>query len=178
MLPPEVHGKWHSFCNQGVYRGCSSYDEQPCLQIVVKKVVFASGNSMIGEGRIGSRCLKWSQSKSKTWAYAQKGRQKLGEIRSFGFQEALWLEGSGELSGIVVSESIDHCQKLAGFRSYCFKDSGWLFEGAVDKAWRPIHQWAKCPKFLCTASYCSLGVNAQSEVATDIRTGLSTVCSL
>lgn len=114
MLPPEVHGKWHSFCNQGAYRGCPSYDEQPCLQTVVKKVVFASGNSKIGEGRIGSRCLKWSQSKSKTWVYAQKGRQKLGGIRSFGFQEALWLEGSGELSGIVVSESIDHCQKLAG----------------------------------------------------------------
>lgn len=82
MLPPEVHGKWHSFCNQGAYRGCPSYDEQPCLQIAVKKVVFASGKSKIGEGNNGSRCLKWLQSKSKTWVFAQKKEvdKKLGEM--------------------------------------------------------------------------------------------------
>lgn len=78
MLPPEVHGKRHSFCNQGAFRGCSSRGEQPCLQIDVKKVKFASGNSKIGEGRNGSRCLKWSQSKSKTWVYVQKEVDKIG----------------------------------------------------------------------------------------------------
>lgn len=90
MLPPEVHGKRHSSCNQGACRGCPSRGEQPCLQIVVNKVVFASGNSNVGEGRNGSRCLKWSQSKSKTWIYVQKEKvDKIGLNRSFGVQGAL-----------------------------------------------------------------------------------------
>lgn len=67
MLPPEGHGKRHSSCDQGEHRGCLCGDEQPCLQIGLKKVVFGSGGSRIVVGRNGSRCLKWSLSKSKTW---------------------------------------------------------------------------------------------------------------